>query len=521
MTEKIIESLSPNERKIIPYLKENIDEICRKSKLDKTSVLRALEYLGNKNIVTLSKEKKKIVELGVNGALYKKKELPERRLLNLLNEKRILKLDEAQKQSSLSDEEFKASIGALKKKALIEIKNEKISISERSEEISRKSLEELFIEAMPMDYDLLTSEQLYAMKSLEKRRNIIQIREEEIIGINITKLGEEIMRSGKKVGELIEAITPKLLEKESSWKGKKFRRYDVVSSLPSVNGGKRHFVNQATDYARKVWTEMGFQEMSGNVMQSSFWNFDALFTAQDHPVREMQDTFFINKKVELPSDFANAGKRFNSNERGREFDKKIVKAVKEAHEKGVDGSKGWQYVWNEEEAKKLVLRTHTTCLSANTLANLDKKEIPAKFFAIGKCFRNETVDWSHGFEFNQTEGIVVGKNLNFRHLLGYLQEFFRKMGFEKVRFRPSYFPYTEPSVEIDVWHPEKKIWFELGGAGIFRPEVTIPLLGEKMTVLAWGPGFDRMIMDYYEIKDLRNMYKNDLSQLRKMKFWIK
>ena len=247
---------------------------------------------------------------------------------------------------------------------------------------------------------------------------------------------------------------------------------------------------------------MGFKEMSGDLIQQSFWNFDALFTAQDHPVREMQDTFFINKKEELSN-------------------KKIVSAVKESHEDGVDGSAGWRYVWDEEEAKRLVLRTHTTCLSAQTLAKLKKDSLPAKFFAIGKCFRNETLDWSHGFEFNQTEGIVIDKNANFSHLLGYLQEFFKKMGFEKVRFRPSYFPYTEPSVEIDAWNPEKNVWMELGGAGIFRPEVVIPLLGENIPVLAWGPGFDRMIMNYYEIKDLRELYKNNLTQLRKMKFWMK
>ena len=502
-TDKITESLSPNERKILPYLKEkNIEEICKQSKLDKTSVLRALEYLSNKNIITLSKSKKKIVEIGINGALYLRKGLPERRLLNLMNEKRILRLEEAQKQSSLSDDEFRASIGVLKKKALIEVKNGKIILTERKEEISKKTLEELFIESLPLDYTSLTPEQLHAFKSLEKRKDIVQTKEEEVIGVHLTPIGEEILKNQKKIGELIEVITPKLIERESLWKGKKFRRYDVTSQLPPINGGKRHFVSQATDYARRIWTEMGFKEMKGNLLQSSFWNFDALFTAQDHPVREMQDTFFINKKTELP-------------------DKKIIKAIKESHEKGVDGSKGWQYSWNEEEAKRLVLRTHTTCLSAQTLANLDKKNIPAKFFAIGKCFRNETVDWSHGFEFNQTEGIVVGKNLNFGHLFGYLKEFFRKMGFEKIRFRPSYFPYTEPSVEIDVFHPEKKVWLELGGAGIFRPEVTIPLLGENITVLAWGPGFDRMIMDYYNIKDLREMYKNDLSQLRKMKFWIK
>jgi phenylalanyl-tRNA synthetase alpha chain len=502
IAEKIIESLSPNEMKILPYLKKDIDKIAQSSGLDKTSVLRALDYLENKGVITLTRDKKKLVELGVNGALYKKKGLPERRLLSLINEKRILKLDEAQKQSGLSEDEFKVSIGALKKKALIDINNEKIVLSGRTGEISKKSLEELFIELLPIEYNLLKPEQLFALKSLEKRRDIIRIKEEEIIKVNITNLGEEIVKSEKKVGELIEAVTSQMLEKESLWKGKKFRRYDVTSPLPSINGGKRHFVNQATDYARRVWTEMGFEEMKGDILQSSFWNFDALFTAQDHPVREMQDTFFINKKMELP-------------------DKKLVKAVKESHEKGIDGSKGWQYDWNEEDAKKVVLRTHTTCLSAHALAELDKKNIPSKFFVIGKCFRNETVDWSHGFEFNQSEGIVVGENLNFRNLLGYLQEFFKKMGFEKIRFRPSYFPYTEPSVEIDVWHPEKKIWFELGGAGIFRPEVVIPLLGENKTVLAWGPGFDRMIMDYYNIKDLRELYKNDLSKLRKMKFWMK
>jgi phenylalanyl-tRNA synthetase alpha chain len=503
ITEKLIESLGPNERKILPYLKEkDIEQICMQSKLDKTSVLRALEYLENKDIITLSRSRKKMIEIGVNGALYRKKGLPERRLLHLLNEKRILNLEEAQKQSSLSDEEFKASIGVLKKKALIEIKNRKVILTGRGEEISKKSLEELFIESLPIAYNSLTPEQLYALKSLEKRKEIIQTKEEEIISIHITPLGEEILKSERKVGELIEQITPKILEKESSWKGKKFRRYDVTSSLPLITGGKRHFVNQATDYARKVWTEMGFKEMTGNLVVSSFWNFDTLFQPQDHPAREMQDTLFVNKKIELP-------------------DRKLVKAVKEAHERGVDKSKGWRYSWEEEEARKAVLRTHTTAISSKTLTELKKQDIPAKFFAVGKVFRNEVADWSHGFEFNQTEGIVVAPNLNFRHLLGYLKEFFNKMGFEKIRFYPCYYPFTEPSVEIRVFHPEKKIWFELGGAGIFRPEVTIPLLGEKMTVLAWGPGFDRMIMDYYNIKDLRDMYKNNLTKLREMKFWVK
>jgi len=500
--EKLIESLSTNEIKIFQYLEEEINEICKKSNLDKTSVLRSLGYLQNKKIVKISFKKKKIIEIGVNGALYKKKGLPERRLLNLLNEKKILELKEAQKTSGLSNDEFKASIGALKKKALIELKNQRIIFNANQEEISKKMLEEIFIESLPIEYDELSPEQIYAFKSLQNRKNILQINERKLINLKVTDLGKKLINSKIKPQNLIEQITPEILKKDSLWKRKKFRRYDLTSPVPLISGGKRNFVNQAIDYGRKIWTEMGFKEMTGNMVQSSFWNFDALFTAQDHPVREIHDTFFIDKKSELP-------------------DKKLIEDVKKVHEKGTGGSKGWNYSWQEEEAKRLCLRTHTTCLSAQTLANLKKENLPAKFFALGKCFRNETVDWSHGFEFNQTEGIVVDKNANFRHLLGYLKQFFKKMGFEKVRFRPAYFPYTEPSVEIDVFHPERKVWLELGGAGMFRPEVTIPLLGEHIPVLAWGPGFDRTLMDYYEIKDLRELYKNDLYKLRKMKFWVK
>jgi len=500
--EKLIESLSPNEMKILPYLEEEISEICKKSNLDKTSVLRSLGYLQNKNIVKISFTKKKIIEIGVNGALYKKKGLPERRLLNLLNEKKILELQEAQKVSRLSNDEFKASIGVLKKKALIELKNQRIIFNANKEEISKKMLEEFFIESLPIDYDKLSPEQIYAFKSLQNRKEILQISEKIIISIEITDLGKKLIGSKIKPQNLIEQITPEILKKDSLWKGKKFRRYDLTSPVPSISGGKRHFVNQAIDYGRSIWIEMGFKEMNGNMIESSFWVFDALFSPQDHSTREMQDTFFIDKKSELPNE-------------------KLIKAVKQSHENGVDKSKGWDYQWSEEEAKKSILRPHTTCLSAQTLAKLKKENLPAKFFALGKCFRNETVDWSHGFEFNQTEGIVVDKNANFRHLLGYLKQFFGKMGFKKVRFRPAYFPYTEPSVEIDVFHPKRKVWLELGGAGMFRPEVTIPLLGEHIPVLAWGPGFDRTLMDYYKIKDLRELYKNDITKLRKMKFWIK
>ena len=515
---KLIESLSPNEKKILPHLNGNVKEIIRKTNLDQVSVLRALEYLQNKEIVKLNYKTKKIIDVGVNGSLYKTKGLPERRLLNLLGEKRIVPLKDAAKLSKISEDEFKASLGVLKKKALIDLKNRNIMFTGNKSEISKKSLEELFLESLPLNYDLLEPEQAHALKSLESRRNIIEIKEAKTIGMEVTDLGKKVLESKIETKEMIEQLTSALLKKESLWKGKKFRRYDVTSPVPEISGGKRHFVNQAIDYTREIWTDMGFKEMTGDMVQSSFWNFDALFQPQDHPARDMQDTFFLAPSKNFEKIFRGTPLGVKESQLP---DKKIVAKVKKSHEQGTSGSKGWRYEWNPEVAKQMVLRTHTTPLSAIELSKLKKENLPAKFFAIGKCFRNETVDWSHGFEFYQTEGIVIDENATFKHLLGYLKQFYKKMGFEKIRFRPAYFPYTEPSVEVDVFHPTKKVWLELGGAGMFRPEVTIPLLRKHIPVLAWGQGVDRIIMDYYGIKDLRELYKNDLSQLRKMKFWMK
>jgi phenylalanyl-tRNA synthetase alpha chain len=503
--QEILESLSVNERKILAHLKEkDINAICKKTSLDEVAILRALEYLSNKDIVKLEIINTKMIDLGVNGTLYKQKGLPERRLLNLLSNKKTISLDEAKKDSVLSDNEFQAALGALKKKALLNLSNGNLMFTGNKEEITSKTLEEKFLEILPIEPEKLEPEQKYAYESLKNRKNIVELVSKNKVNFEVTELGKEIISDAKntKQEEMLEALTPEIIS-SGVWKNKKFRRYDITSPVPQISGGKRHFVNQSIDYARKIWTEMGFKEMTGSHVQVGFWNFDALYTAQDHPVREIQDTFYIKDiKGKLPS-------------------KEIVNKIKESHEKGAGGSKGWRYNWKEKDAERVLLRTHTTCVSAKTLTQIKKAELPQKFFAIGKCFRNETIDWSHGFEFNQTEGIVVDKNANFRNLLGYLKQFYKKMGFEEIKFIPSYFPYTEPSVEIYTYNSLKKVWVEIGGAGIFRPEVVIPLLGEYVPVLAWGPGFDRALMEYYGIKDLRELYKNDLEQINKMKFWVK
>ena len=497
--EELIEKLSPLEIKIIPYLKEPIDKIEKKSELDSVSVLRALRFLENKSFLKLKTTTKTLIELGVNGVYYKKNSLPERKILMLLEENNHIPLEEAKKLSKLSENEFKVSLGVLKNKALITLFGGKISLNATKEELSKKSLEEQLLDLLPIEKDKLSPELNYALENLKKRKDIVEIKEKNIIEFELTQLGKEF--AGKEIkSDLLEEVTPEIIR---DWaRGKKFRRYDITTPVPQINGGKKHFVNQSIEHAKKILTDLGFKEMTGPKIVTSFWNFDALFTAQDHPVREIHDTFFIkDTKGKLPEN------------------KEIIKKVREAHECGIEKSKGWQYKWDEETAKRVLIRTHTTALSAMTLANLKKEELPAKFFAIGKCFRNETVDWSHNFEFNQIEGIVIDPNANLRHLIGYLKEFAKKMGFEKIKIQPSYFPYTEPSLEGLIWNKEKKQWVEVLAAGIFRPEVTIPLLGIAIPVLAWGPGFDRLMMAAYQIADMRELYANDLKILRNKRFW--
>lgn len=511
MDEKlIVESLSPMERDVLPVLGGeflDVDGVVKKVDLDKTSVLRAVGFLKNKGLVEVESSDKKIVILGILGINYLKKELPERVLLNKLVEKKVILIGEIRNVCGLNENEARIAIGVLKKKVLVEIKDGRLSLNAKPEEVTKKMIEEIFMEKLPMALDDIKDLDKLAFANLKGRKDIVEIEEQKVVRIKLSGLGLKISKMDLG-GELIEALTPKIL-KGSGWKGKKFRRYDLTSTVPRIYGGKRHFVNQAIDYAKSIWLEMGFKEMSGNLVESGFWVFDSLFTAQDHPVREMQDTFYIKDVKSIEGSWERGGGR-------------VLAAVKKAHEGGVDGSKGWQYKWDENVAKKVLLRTHTTCLSARKLMEIGKSgEFPAKYFALGKCFRNETIDWSHGFEFNQTEGIVVDENANFRQLLGYLVEFYRKMGYEKIRIRPAYFAYTEPSLEIDVFHPERKEWVELGGAGMFRPEVTIPMFGRHVPVLAWGQGFDRIITEFFGIKDLREVYKNDINQLREMKVWRK
>ena len=494
--DKLIESLTPLERKVIPVLKEEqeLNKIAEKSKLQPIEVLRALGWLEAKNLLKINKQEKEIITLDKNGLIYLKKGFPEKQFLKLLP----ASLEELRKH--LNQDEVNVSIGSLKRKNAINF-DKKITITNEGKRLlQQEGKEELFLKRLPIDISELDKKDVY--NELKARKEIVKLESKKIITVELTNLGNALIKHKLKTN-LIESLNQEMLLKKS-WKNKTFRRFNIQSETPRIYPGRRHFVNEAINYIRKIWLELGFKEMTGNIVQTSFWNFDALFTAQDHPVRELQDTFFLQdpKYGSLPDE--------------------LLEKVKRIHENGGDtGSKGWQYKFNVEEARKNILRTQTTVLSAKTISLLKKQDLPAKFFAVGRNYRNEALDWTHLFELTQVEGIVIDENANLRNLIGYLKEFFKKMGYNKIRVRPGYFPYVECGAEIEVFHPNKRIWLELGGAGIFRPEVTVPLIGKETPVLAWGLGLDRTIMEYYSITDIRDLYKNDLKQLREMKLFLR
>jgi len=239
---------------------------------------------------------------------------------------------------------------------------------------------------------------------------------------------------------------------------------------------------------------MGFQEIDDEYVQPAFWNMDALYTPQDHPAREMQDTFYLKSpsRLELEADAP-------------------VNLVKASHEDGGStGSTGWGTKWSGDEARRALLRTH---LTVSTIRHLWRNpEPPVKVFSLSKVFRKEAIDATHLPEFTQIEGIVMEEGASFDMLCGIIKEFYRRMGFTDIRFRPGYFPYVEPSLEIEVKF--KGAWMELGGAGVFRPEVTAPF-GIKTPVLAWGFGFERLAMLRWDLKDLRDLYVSDVDMLRR------
>ncbi|KAK7099872.1 phenylalanine--tRNA ligase alpha subunit A-like [Littorina saxatilis] len=286
-------------------------------------------------------------------------------------------------------------------------------------------------------------------------------------------------------------LTPAMIS-SGAWKTKQFKDYNFDAlGVPPDTGHLHPLLKVRTQY-RQIFLEMGFQEMpTNNFIESSFWNFDTLFVPQKHPARDAQDTFFI-------SDPATASA----------FPMDYLQKVARVHGPGDFGSTGYGYEWLTEETEKNVLRTHTTAVSARMLYKLAQEKTfrPVKYFSIDRVFRNENLDATHLAEFHQIEGVVADRGLTLGHLMGIIQEFFHKLGIRRLRFKPAYNPYTEPSMEIFSYHEGLKKWVEVGNSGVFRPEMLLPMgLPEDVTVIAWGLSLERPTMIKYGINNIRDL----------------
>ncbi|KAK3919432.1 Phenylalanine--tRNA ligase alpha subunit [Frankliniella fusca] len=334
-----------------------------------------------------------------------------------------------------------------------------------------------------------------AIKQDFKKRKLIQ---EIVTKSFLLRKGSEFSLSLQK---LETDLTPEMIA-SGSWKEKKFKPYNLDALGTPLECGHLHPLLKVRKEFRNIFLEMGFTEMpTNNFIESSFWNFDALFQPQQHPARDAHDTFFLSNP-----------------QRSNNFPSDYLEKVKEVHSCGGYDSQGYGYDWKIEEAQKNLLRTHTTAVSARMLYRLAQEGFrPVKYFSIDRVFRNETLDATHLAEFHQVEGVVADYNLTLGDLIGILYEFFKKLGITQLEFKPAYNPYTEPSMEIFCYHNGLGKWIEVGNSGMFRPEMLLPMgLPENVNVIAWGLSLERPTMIKYGLNNIRDLVgpKVDLQMVK-------
>jgi len=431
--------------------------------------------------------------------------LPERRIVKALAEAgSALSIPEIADKSGLANKDVGGSLKVLRDKGWVSQQGKSLELTDSGKRAAdaKPGPDEQIFAAVSRADESVTDRELQSqglpveegLKLLEARKGVLDIRERVERFAKLSDAGKKMVDSGITPVKEVNLLTPEML-KDGTWREVEFRPYDVTAEAEPSHGGKIHPLVSVFEKTRRVFLEMGFEETESGYVESSFWDFDALFQPQDHPARDMQDTFYVSKpaKTKLP-------------------DEDTVRRVKETHEgNGECQSVGWRYKWSRELSEKTVLRTHTTASTVRALAQ--NPQGPRKVFCVGPVFRRETVDYKHLPVFHQVDGIIIDEKATFANLLGTLEAFYRKMGFTKFQFRPAFFPYTEPSVEVFVWSEKKSDWVEMGGAGMFRPEVTEPL-GCTSPVLAWGLGLERLAMFTYDLGSIGELYRARLSWLK-------
>lgn len=501
MLKKVIEELHLYEKKILMALQEKKgkatpEEISKIQDMDIKAVMSAGDSLESKGIIKIHKDIKEVLTLSGAGKHYAQEGLPERKLLKALGKEDSISISDAADKTGLDSKEVNIAVGWLFKKKWATMDNGEIKITPEGEEVLYKeSDDEQLLQMLLETHKLLldpTKIVREGLNLLKMRKNIIKVKKQHEFSFELTDKGREILDMGIVIKDQATQLTHSDLI-TGRWEELEYRPYNVQAENPIIYPGKIHPLQKTIEEIRSIFIKLGFTESAGTVLESAFWNFDCLFQPQDHAAREMQDTFYIKipSITKLPGD-------------------ELVESVARVHENGgATGSEGWGYQWDEEVARQSVLRTHTTGVSARFL---EDNKPPLKMFSVGRVFRRETVTYKHLPEFHQVEGIIAADNINFENLLGILKEFYNKLGFD-VRFRPAYFPYTYLSTECEIYLPEKESWIELGGSGMFRPEVLEPL-GVDTPVLAFGLGIERLAMIRLGITDIRMLYNSDLGWLR-------
>ena len=478
--------------------------------IDYVVLMSAINDLISYELGGFKEEEINHISLNKEGMIYLKSGLPERQLLEILIQKDIkeIQIDKFIKLSKMEKPLFYIGLSNLKQhKWIAQSKaSGESTIFLTAEEFPKTEIEQFlsfFNKKQVLNYSELSPDDLANIDILNKRKLINKTQKTQRI-IYLTEKGKKFNLDEIEELKQVSKISSEMLS-TGSWKDIELKSFDVTKSGPLLKAGKIHPIINLINEIREVFLSMGFTEIRGPIVESAFFNFDALYQPQDHPARELHDTFYLSnpKITKLP-------------------DKERVLAVKSTHENGGDsGSTGWRYEWDEEIAKKALLRTHTTATTIRKLAQyyLENDKKPIKVFSVDRVFRNEKVDKSHLAEFTQIEGIVIDDNVNLCDLIGLLSEFYRKLGFKKIITRPGFFPYTEPSMEVSVYYDKLGEWLEMGGSGIFRPEVTYPFgVKEPTRVLAWGQGLERIAMLYYDRKDIRDFYVNPIKWLRQQSY---
>ncbi len=468
------------DRKVLSVLSASKAELAASALAEKAgvplaSVMSVLSGLESEGFASLRKVEDKRVELTDESKAAHKSGLPERRLLQALGKKAV-PLAEAFEKAGLSAAEQGIALMWAKKSGALKIDAGKAIVVSDKPSDAEKALESLAAGKM-------------ADVSFLLQRKLARDVSEKKVFASITASGKAALKGD---AGLVSTLTPEML-KTGSWKGQNFRPYDLKTVVAPVLAGRKHPYQEFLQTMRDKLVGLGFREVDGSLVETEFWNMDSLFMAQDHPARDLHDVFY----VEQPS-------------LGLLPDDAFVQAVKKAHEEGLEGSKGWRYSWDPRISARLIARSHDTGISSRELHRF--KEFPDRVFFIARVFRPDEIDWKHFIEFSQLGGYVAG-SIQFSDLLGQLRTFAQEVfKAEEVKFVPSYFPFTEPSVELYAKIPGRG-WAEVGGAGMFRPEM-LGALGVNVPVVAWGLGIDRLAMVSMGITDIRELFSHDLGYLR-------